>query len=199
VEATLPDGTRRRLRGTNVVIDTGTRAALAPIPGLAEAEPLTPVEALELDEVPARLLVIGGGYVGLELSQALRRLGSEVVVIERDDRLVSREDDDVADALSRLFRDEGISVLVGARVESVSGTSGRSVRVAFEQHGVERSLQGTHVLVAAGRTPNTDGLGLESAGVELTDRGYVKVNERLETTAPVPAAPAGMRHAGLGA
>ena len=184
LEATLPDGTRRRLRGANVIIGTGTHAALEPIPGLADARPLTHVEALELDEIPEHLLVIGGGYVGLELSQAMRRFGSRVSVIDRNDRLAHREDEDVTDAIRSLFEDEAIDVVLNAQVKAISGKSGKSVRIVVEQKGVEKTLDGTHLLVAAGRTPNTKGIGLELAGVELTDRGYVKVNERLETTAP---------------
>jgi pyruvate/2-oxoglutarate dehydrogenase complex dihydrolipoamide dehydrogenase (E3) component len=184
VEAILPDGTSRQLRGANVIIGTGTRAALEPIPGLADAQPLTHVEALELDEVPEHLLVIGGGYVGLELSQAMHRFGSKVSVIERHDRLAHREDEDVTDALHRLFEDEGIDIVLNARVKRVSGKSGRSVRIVIEQNGEEKTLDGSHLLVAAGRAPNTEGIGLEVAGVKLTDRGYVKVNERLETAAP---------------
>ena len=184
LEATLPDGTSRRLRGINVIIGTGTRAALDPIPGLADAQPLTHVEALELSEIPERLLVIGGGYVGLELSQAMRRFGSKVSVIERNDRLAHREDEDVTDALRSLFEDEGIDIVLNARIKRISGKSGKSARIIIEQNGAEKALEGTHLLVAAGRTPNTEGIGLELAGIELTDRGYVKVNERLETTAP---------------
>ena len=184
LEATLPDGTSRRLRGINVIIGTGTRAALDPIPGLADAQPLTHVEALELSEIPEHLLVIGGGYVGLELSQAMRRFGSKVSVIERNDRLVHREDEDVTDVLRSLFEDEGIDIVLNARIKRISGKSGKSVRIIIEQNGAEKALEGTHLLVAAGRTPNTEGIGLELAGIELTDRGYVKVNERLETTAP---------------
>ena len=184
LEATLPDGTRRRLRGANVIIGTGTHAALEPIPGLADAQPLTHVEALELDEIPEHLLVIGGGYVGLELSQAMRRFGSRVSVIDRNDRLAHREDEDVTDAIRSLFEDEAIDIVLNARVKAISGKSGKSVRIVIEQKGVEKTRDGTHLLVAAGRTPNTKGIGLELAGVELTDRGYVKVNERLETTAP---------------
>jgi pyruvate/2-oxoglutarate dehydrogenase complex dihydrolipoamide dehydrogenase (E3) component len=184
LEATLPDGTRRRLRGANVIIGTGTHAALEPIPGLADAQPLTHVEALELDEIPEHLLVIGGGYVGLELSQAMRRFGSRVSVIDRNDRLAHREDEDVTDAIRSLFEDEAIDIVLNARAKAISGKSGKSVRIVIEQKGVEKTLDGTHLLVAAGRTPNTEGIGLELAGVELTDRGYVKVNERLETTAP---------------
>ena len=184
LEATLPDGTRRQLRGANVIISTGTRAALEPIPGLVDAQPLTHIEALELDEIPKHLVVIGGGYVGLELSQAMRRFGSDVTVIERNQRLVDREDEDVTEALRRLFEDEGIDVILNAQVKRISGKSGQSVTIVLEHNRVEKTLAGSHLLVAAGRIPNTEGLGLELAGVELTDRGYVKVNERLQTTAP---------------
>lgn len=184
LEAALPDGTTRLLRGNNVIIDTGTRAALDRIPGLVEAQTLTHIEALELDKVPGHLLVIGGGYVGLELSQAMRRFGSKVSVIDRNDRLLHREDDDVTEALGSLFEDEGINAVLNARMKRVSGKSGGSVTVVVEQGGKEKSVEGTHLLVAAGRIPNTENIRLELAGVELTHRGFIKVNERLETTAP---------------
>ncbi len=184
VEVTLSDGTSRQLRGANVIISTGTHAALDPIPGLADAKPLTHIEALELDEVPEHLLVIGGGYIAAELSQAMRRFGSWVTMIERNHALLHREDEDVTEALSSLFVDEGIDVELNARVKSVLGESGQSVKVVIEQNGIEKTLDGTHLLVATGRAPNTECLGLEVAGVELTDRGYIKVNKRLQTTAP---------------
>ena len=167
-----------------MIIDTGTRAALEPIPGLAESQPLTHVEALELDEIPEHLLVLGGGYVGLELSQAMRRFGRKVSLIERNYRLVHHEDDDVTDALGSLFKDEGIDLVLNTRIKRVSGRSGKSVTIVLEQSGMEKTLTGSHLLVAAGRIPNTENIGLDVAGVEVTDRGYVKVNERLETTAP---------------
>ncbi|HXC35445.1 MAG TPA: FAD-dependent oxidoreductase, partial [Candidatus Acidoferrales bacterium] len=154
IEVTLTDGKKRVLRGKKVVINTGTRATIEPIPGLAEVKPLTHVEALELGEVPEHLLVIGGGYVGLELSQAMRRFGSNVSLIERSEQLVSREDDDVSEALAGLFRDEGVEVFLNAETKSVSGKSGESVRVVIEQNGVEKTLEGSHVLVATGRKPN---------------------------------------------
>jgi pyruvate/2-oxoglutarate dehydrogenase complex dihydrolipoamide dehydrogenase (E3) component len=184
VEVILPDGKRRQLRGTNVIISTGTRAVLDNTPGLADAEPLTHIEALELDELPEHLIVVGGGYVGLELSQAIRRFGSKVTLLDRNDRLMHREDDDVTEAVQKLFEDEGVEVVLDARITRVSGKSGQSVKIVIEQEGKEMTLQGTHLLVAAGRAPNTKGIGLELAGVETTDNGYIKVNERLQTTAP---------------
>jgi pyruvate/2-oxoglutarate dehydrogenase complex dihydrolipoamide dehydrogenase (E3) component len=184
LEASLPDGSVRRLRGRHVIINTGTHAALEPVPGLLEAQPLTHIEALELDELPEHLLVIGGGYVGLELAQAIRRFGSKVTVLDRNDRLMHREDDDVTDALQQLFEDEGIDIVLNATPKRISGKSGQFVSIAIQQDGNEKTLEGSHLLVAAGRVPNTEGIGLESAGVELAALGYIKVNERLETTAP---------------
>jgi pyruvate/2-oxoglutarate dehydrogenase complex dihydrolipoamide dehydrogenase (E3) component len=184
LEVNQADGKTRRLRAANVVISTGTRARLDPVPGLAESRPLTHVEALELDEVPKHLIVIGGGYVGLELSQAMRRFGSDVTVIERNDRLAHQEDDDVTEGLHALFKDEGIEVVLNTRIQRISGKSGDQVQVVFGDGGSEKTIEGTHLLVASGRTPNTENIGLELAGVELTRDGYVKVNERLETTAP---------------
>ncbi len=185
VEVALANGHSRQLRGTNVIISTGTRAALdETVPGLSEAEPLTHIEALELDRVPEHLLVIGGGYIGIELSQAMRRFGSKVTLIDRNLRLMSKEDDDVSEAVRMLLQDEGVDVLLSTRVKALSGKSGDAVNVVVDQNGIEKTLKGSHVLVAAGRVPNTEKLGLDLAGVELIDSGYIKVNERLQTTAP---------------
>jgi pyruvate/2-oxoglutarate dehydrogenase complex dihydrolipoamide dehydrogenase (E3) component len=183
LEATLSDGTKRLLRGKNVVIGTGTHAAVDNTPGLQEAKPLTHVEALELDVVPEHLIVLGGGYVGLEFAQAMRRFGSKVTVVDRNERLLHREDADITDGLRTLFEDEGIDLVLDAAVQSVSGISGQSVRLSLLQDSVERTLEGSHLLVATGRVPNTENIGLELAGVELTDHGYIRVNDRLETTA----------------
>src|ERR1700720_1357697 len=117
-------------------------------------------------------------------SNAVRRFGSKVTIIDRNARLMSKEDPDVCEALRSLLADEGIDILLNARIKQASGKSGDSVTVVVEQNGIEKVLKGSHVLVATGRNPNTEGLGLELTGVELTDRGYIKVNERLQTTAP---------------
>src|SRR4051812_49141293 len=179
VEVALNDGGTRTLRGRNVVINTGSRARLDDTPGLAESGPLTHVEALELDRLPEHLLVLGGGYVGLELAQAFRRFGSRVTVVERNAALIHREDEDVTEAVERLLRDEGIEIRTGTAVDRVEARSGESIRL----HTAGGHIEGTHLLVAGGRTPNTDGIGLELAGVEVDGRGHIKVDERLKTTA----------------
>src|ERR1700730_18297565 len=184
IEVALADGGIRVLRGENVIISTGSRATAEPIPGLSEANPLTHIEALDLDYLPGHLLIIGGGYVGLELAQAMRRFGSRVTIIERNGRLAHREDQDVTDMLHDLCRVEGIDVVTNARITHVEGKSGESVKLHGVRDGSEIILEATHLLNASGRTPNTQEIGLELAAVETTDRGYVKVNERLETTAP---------------
>ena len=184
VAVDLVSGGTRSLAGARIVLSVGTRAAIPDVPGLIDARPMTHVEALDLERVPGHLVVVGGGYVGLELAQAARRLGSLVTVIERGTQLAGREDRDVADALLELFGHENIHVLLNAQVRRVEGRSGEHVRVHVETPDGAQVIDGTDVLVAAGRTPNTDGIGLELAGIELDARGYVVVNERLETTAP---------------
>ena len=154
------------------------------MPGLEAAGPLTNIEALELGYVPHHLIVLGGGYVGLELAQAFRRFGSRVTIIEYGPQIAGREDPDVADEMRRIFRDEGIDILVGAEVRHVQGRSGGDVSLLLRTSSGEQTIEGSDILVAAGRTPNTAGIGLDVAGVELDGRGYIKVNERLETSAP---------------
>jgi pyruvate/2-oxoglutarate dehydrogenase complex dihydrolipoamide dehydrogenase (E3) component len=183
IEVTLPDGGKRVLTGENVVICTGSRAKVDDIPGLREAGPLTHIEALELDHVPGHLLVIGGGYVGLEFAQAMRRFGSRVTVIDRNTRLVHKEDADVTELLEQTFKKEGIEVVTSAKITRVEGKSGEQVKLHITREGAETILEGTHILVASGRTPNNEGIGMELAGVKLTASGHIQVDEHLRTSA----------------
>jgi len=183
VEVHLNEGGRRMITGDRVVLDLGSRAAVPDIPGLAAAKPMTHVEALDLDRLAEQVIVLGGGYVGLELAQALCRFGSTVTVIERGFQIAAAEDPDVAQALLENFTSEGIEVLLETRVRDVEGLSGQQIRIVAEGSRGEQTIRGTDLLVATGRTPNTQGIGLETAGIELDARGYIKVNERLETTA----------------
>jgi len=184
VRVTLNAGGTRLLRGDRVFINVGTRASIPDVPGLAIAGPMTHVEALNLERLPDHLVILGGGYVGLEFAQAMRRFGSRVTIIQRGPRLLEREDPDVADALLELMKDEGVEVLLRSEVQSVTGRSGTGVALRVRSGAKEKALEASDILVAAGRTPNTDGLDLTRAGVELDSRGYIRVNDKLQTSAP---------------
>jgi pyruvate/2-oxoglutarate dehydrogenase complex dihydrolipoamide dehydrogenase (E3) component len=184
LEVRLNDGGTRVLMAEQVFLNLGSHAAVPAVPGLEAASPLTHIEALELDVVPSHLIVLGGGYVGLEMAQAFRRFGSQVTVIEAGSQLMVREDPEVADTMQRILREEGVRLLLSAATLDVSGRSGGEVTFAVRTPAGEEKLQGSHILVAAGRVANTAGTGLEEAGVELDARGYIRVNARLETTAP---------------
>jgi pyruvate/2-oxoglutarate dehydrogenase complex dihydrolipoamide dehydrogenase (E3) component len=180
----LRDGGERTLSADRVFVNVGTHATIPDTPGLQEAKPMTHVEALDLKRRPDHLIVLGGGYVGLELGQALRRLGSRVTLIDHRSQLASSEDADVAQAVLRLFKDEGVDVLLDTRVLKVNGLSGSHVSLQMQSGNGTRTVDGTDILVAIGRTPNTRGIGLEKAGIEVTEKGHIRVNDRLETTAP---------------
>ncbi|NUR35716.1 MAG: mercuric reductase [Gemmatimonadaceae bacterium] len=191
VHATETNGERvRRLTADTVVINTGLRPASPRLPGLDAVPYLTSTSILELTALPEHLVVLGGGYVGLEFAQAFRRFGSRVTVVQRDTQLLPHEDADVADAVAGILRDEGINVLVSADAVRVD-RSGGGVRLAWRSRddadgnsADEGNVDASHLLVATGRAPNTGDLGLDAAGVTVDGRGYVQVNERLETSAP---------------
>ncbi|MFY9801894.1 MAG: FAD-dependent oxidoreductase [Candidatus Acidiferrales bacterium] len=184
VEVSLNSGGTRVISGDRVFLNLGSRAMMPDVPGLAAAQPMTHIEALNLERVPEHLVVLGGGYVGLELSQAMRRFGAQVTVIEPGTQLASMEDPDVGDAIRELFHDEGIAVLLGATLQRVEGRSGEQIRLHVKDATGERVITATDLLVAVGRVANTESIGLDQAGIEIGPRGYIKVNERLETTAP---------------
>jgi pyruvate/2-oxoglutarate dehydrogenase complex dihydrolipoamide dehydrogenase (E3) component len=179
----LEQGGVRSLAADTVIVSTGSRAIIPDIAGLHEAQPMTHVEELELDTLPGHLIILGGGYVGLEFAQAMVRFGSSVTVIDRGERLLPREDEDVAAELRNLLEAEGVRFVLRATVETVAGRSGDSVVVHINAATGKETIKATHILAAAGRAPNTDGIGLQTAGIELTASGHIKVNEVLKTTA----------------
>ena len=183
IDVRLNDGGTRTITGERIFLNLGTHASIPSVSGLAESQPLTNIELLELDRVPEHLIVIGGGYVGLEFAQAYRRFGSRVTILEQGPRLLANQDPDVVDALLQIFASEGIDVIAPVEILSVHGRSGTDVTLIVETSSGEKTIAASDILVATGRTPNTAGIGLEVAGVELDQRGYVKVNDRLQTTA----------------
>ena len=179
----LKDGGTRVVSADRVFLDLGTHAAMPDIAGLSAAQPMTHIEALELDRVPSHLIVLGGGYVGLELAQAFRRFGSRVTIVEHGVQLAGREDPDVGAEIANFLIDEGVDIVTSAEAVRAEGRSGQGVRLAVRSPFGERTLEASDILIAAGRVPNTSGIGLDVAGVDLDDGGYIKVNERLETSA----------------
>jgi len=184
LEVALNAGGTRVLAGEQVFLNLGTHPAMPEIPGLLDAAPMTNIETLELGYLPAHLVVLGGSYVGLELGQAYRRFGSQVTVIEHGPQIMAREDPDVAAEIQRILSEEGIRFITAAEIAHVEGRSGKQLRIRLRSGAGEEVVEGSDMLVATGRVPNTAGIGLELAGVELDERGYIKVNDRLETSAP---------------
>jgi pyruvate/2-oxoglutarate dehydrogenase complex dihydrolipoamide dehydrogenase (E3) component len=182
VQVTGADETRA-LTGDVVVIDSGQRPAIPKAQGLDGVPYLTSTSIMELTEVPEHLLVLGGGYVGLEFGQMFRRFGARVTVVHRGDQLLPREDTDVAEEIARILHEDGIDVVLGATTTTVCRADG-GIRLEYTTANVRASVTGSHLLVATGRTPNTDGLNLGAAEVETDDRGYIRTNERLGTSAP---------------
>jgi len=160
VEVALNDGGTRRLIADKLFLNLGTHASIPPVPGLAEAQPFTNIEALDLDRIPDHLIVLGGGYVGLEFAQAYRRFGSRVTIIEHGPRLAGREDQEVSEEIRLILEAEGIEVLLSTEVEQVEGRSEKQVQVRIATSDGPKTLEASDILVAAGRTPNTRGIGL---------------------------------------
>jgi pyruvate/2-oxoglutarate dehydrogenase complex dihydrolipoamide dehydrogenase (E3) component len=184
IEVALNEGGTRVLAGNEVVINVGTHAAMPDVPGLRDAHALTHIEALELDDVPPHLIVLGGGYTGIEMAQGYRRFGSRVTVIEPGPQIMAREDADVAAEMGRLVGGEGIEIVLNAQPLRVDGLNGQSVSVTVRTGAGERKIEGSHLLVAVGRIANTAAIGLDEAGIALDARGFIKVDEWLKTTAP---------------
>ena len=170
------------LAADRIFINVGARAAIPPIPGLEHVPYLTNSSMMDIDFLPAHLIILGGSYVGLEFAQVYRRFGSEVTVIELGPRLIAREDADVSQAVADFLKEEGIDVRVGSKVVGVE-KRGNAIAVKVESAGAVSQVTGTHVLVAIGRRPNTDDLGLDKAGIATDARGYIQVDDQLRTSA----------------
>lgn len=185
IDVQLRDGGARTLTGKYVVINTGTRPKVTVPPGMGDQQPLTSESILELDTLPAHLLIIGGGFEGVEFAQIFRHLGSQVTIIQRGDQLLPAEDPDVADAVLQTFTREGIEVLLGASAERAEALSGGAIRLHLRtSDGIDRAVEGSHLLVATGREPVTAELELAATGLATDAHGFVPVDEHLATAVP---------------
>ena len=184
VEVRSDDGSVRLLTADRIFIDTGGRPSVPPIPGLDSVPSLDSTSIMELDTLPDHLVILGGGYVGLEFSQMFQRFGSRVTIVQRDKQLLPREDPDVAEEVAKILREDGIDLLLDAECIKVEQTADGDVQLTLKTAQGEQLLSGSDLLVATGRVPNTERLNLEAAGVRTDDRGFVDVNERLETNVP---------------
>jgi pyruvate/2-oxoglutarate dehydrogenase complex dihydrolipoamide dehydrogenase (E3) component len=184
IDVTLQDGGSRKLTGDRIFINTGTRVSTPPIDGLDDVPYLDSTSIMEVDSVPEHLTIIGGGYVGVEFGQMFRRFGSEVTIIQRSGQLLSGEDNDIAEAIQSILEEDGISVRLNTNSECVRKNGEGGIQVVARSGETSETISGTHLLVAAGRTPNSDMLNLELTGVETDENGFIIVNERLETSVP---------------
>lgn len=181
VEVQSKNGVQQTISANYVFINTGTRASRPKVEGLENVAFLDNVSIMELDAVPEHLLVLGGGYIGLEFGQLFRRFGSHVTITHTRDRLLTREDPDITQELEKILRQDGVEIFLNAKAKRVSQADG-SIRLEIEQQGQAKTISGSHLLVATGRAPNSDRLNLGAAGIEADARGSIKVNDRLETT-----------------
>ena len=174
------NGTERELSAKKIFINAGTRASRPKLDGLDQVSYLDNVSIMELDSVPEHLLVLGGGYIGLEFGQMFRRFGSQVTIVHSREQLMAREDKDVAEEVAKILREDGVELLLNAKAERVQSNDGKlELEVATADQ--KRTLEGTHLLVATGRVPNSDTLNLASSGIETDARGFIRTNNRLET------------------
>ncbi|MFT5085893.1 MAG: pyruvate/2-oxoglutarate dehydrogenase complex dihydrolipoamide dehydrogenase (E3) component [Planctomycetota bacterium] len=170
------------ISGETIALNVGTSPITLPIPGLTDVPWLDNARLLDLEELPQNLLVVGGSYIGMEFAQAFRRLGSEVTIIEAMPQLMSREDADIAQAAQGILESEGIEVILGAKVQQVAQNG--DIEVSYELDGVQTTVAGSHVLVAVGRAPNSSRLNLGAAGVQTNERGFIPVNDIMQTNIP---------------
>lgn len=184
LEVSLADGETRTITAPLIFINTGARPKQLAIKGVDSVSVLNSTTIMEVDSLPEHLLIIGGGYIGLEFGQMFRRFGSEVTIIQHHPRLLMNEDEDVSDEVTKILRQDGITVLTGTTSQHVQLLNGRRIQLTVHTAGGEQRLTGSHLLAAIGRVPNTEALTPEAAGIRLDKKGYIQVNERLETNVP---------------
>jgi len=180
LQVRLKDGKARAVRAERIFINVGVRASRPPLEGLDRVPFLDNISIMELDSVPEHLVVLGGGYVGLEFGQMFRRFGSKVTIVQMREQLLSREDPDIADEVAKILQQEGVEVLLKAKAQHVRQSEGR-LKMEIRIENQQRTIEGTNLLVATGRVPNSDRLNLKVAGVETDAQGFIRVNNRLET------------------
>lgn len=182
VAVKLNAGGERTLTADVIVIDTGLTSAVPKVNGIEQIDTLDNASVMELDVVPEHLLVLGGGYIGLEFAQMFHRFGSKVTVIQNSDQLLPIEDADIAEEVAKILREEGLEILLGAKADAAQKTvNGLSLTVTIG--GSTPRVEGTHLLIATGRKPNTEALNLKAGGVEVDEKGFIRVNDKLETSA----------------
>lgn len=176
--------TQSVLSAERIVINTGSRPAIPPIPGLTQSNPLTNESLLDLNYIPDHLLILGGGYIGCEFAQAFRRFGAQVTLVDRNPRLLPKEDPEISQAIHDMLQAEGIQIELGASTNEVAGLSGQEVSLLLDKGLSSTKIRGSDLLVALGRLPNTEELNLQAANVQVRQRGGIEVNNRLQTTNP---------------
>jgi pyruvate/2-oxoglutarate dehydrogenase complex dihydrolipoamide dehydrogenase (E3) component len=184
VHVALDDGVSQELEAERIFINTGLRPRRPDLTGLGDVPALDSTSIMELDEVPGHLLIVGGGYVGIEFAQMFRRFGSQVTMVQRGKQLLSHEDEDMADAVAEILREDGIQVWLKAEASRIVQDKDNQLTLWINTRKGEKTIQGSHLLLAAGRVPNTERLNLDAAGVETDERGYIRVNARLATNVP---------------
>ena len=184
LEVKLSEGGSEYIKASTIIINTGTVPSMPPIPGLKDVSSLDSTSIMELGELPRHLLIIGGGYIGVEFGQMFRRFGSKVTIIQRGEQLLPREDSDVAEEVAKILKQEGLEIILEADTKKIEKAGPGKIALTLEKGGELRKIEGSHLLVATGRTPDTEILNLEAAGIKTSERGFIPVNERLETAAP---------------
>lgn len=181
IEVRSPEGPLDEIAGKKIFINTGSETKIPDIDGLHYVPYLTSTSIMELEETPQHLLILGGGYIGLEFAQMFRRFGSEITILDRETRLVPKEDQDVCEEISRIFHQEGISTIYNAETYKVSERDGQ-VTMHYRDDAGEKKVTGSHLLIAVGRVPSSKNMGLEQVGIKTSEKGHVKVNEYFETS-----------------